>query len=188
MPVTIGGGLTFCGRELRPEELDLIRQITRDFSTLSLTELRFKIYLPYYVDMCVARASWPSSNGKSYQSIYLRESYRDGPHVRKRDIANLTQLRPQRDRRHRTRSPLQRRPRRPRLPRQGPAVPRPLRRRRLDRLPNRPAARQRASPGIWIPRPTALEEASRLDGCYVIKTDLPASAASQQVVHDRYKE
>jgi hypothetical protein len=39
MPVTIGGGLTFCGRELKPEELDLIRQITREFSTLSLTEL-----------------------------------------------------------------------------------------------------------------------------------------------------
>jgi hypothetical protein len=39
MPVTIGGGLSFCGRELTPEELDLIRQITRDFSTLSLTEL-----------------------------------------------------------------------------------------------------------------------------------------------------
>jgi hypothetical protein len=39
MPVTIGGGLTFCGRELAREELDLIRQITRDFSTLSLTEL-----------------------------------------------------------------------------------------------------------------------------------------------------
>jgi hypothetical protein len=39
MPVTIGGGLTFCGRELKPEELDLIRQITRDCSTLSLTEL-----------------------------------------------------------------------------------------------------------------------------------------------------
>ena len=39
MPVTIGGGLTFCGRELKPEELDLIRQITRDFPTLSLTEL-----------------------------------------------------------------------------------------------------------------------------------------------------
>src|ERR1019366_101941 len=55
----------------------------------------------------------------------------------------------------------------------SPAVPRPLRRRRLDRLPNRPAARHRASPGIWIPRPTALEEASRLDGCYVLKTDLP---------------
>ena len=34
----------------------------------------------------------------------------------------------------------------------------------------------------------ALEETSRLDGCYVIKTDLPASAASKQVVHDRYKE
>src|ERR1039458_10517226 len=39
MPVTIGGGLTFCGRELKPEELDMIRQITREFSTLSLTEL-----------------------------------------------------------------------------------------------------------------------------------------------------
>src|ERR1017187_863383 len=39
MPVTIGGSLSFCGRELQPQELDLIRQITRDFSTLSLTEL-----------------------------------------------------------------------------------------------------------------------------------------------------
>ncbi len=39
MPVTIGGGLSFCGRELKPEELELIRQVTRDFSTLSLTEL-----------------------------------------------------------------------------------------------------------------------------------------------------
>ena len=34
----------------------------------------------------------------------------------------------------------------------------------------------------------ALEEVSRLDGCYVIKTDLPESAASKQVVHDRYKD
>jgi hypothetical protein len=39
MPVTIGGSLSFCGREVKPEDLDLIRQITRDFSTLSLTEL-----------------------------------------------------------------------------------------------------------------------------------------------------
>src|ERR1039458_3314721 len=39
MPVTIGGGLSFCGRELQPQELDLIRQITRDFSTLGLAEL-----------------------------------------------------------------------------------------------------------------------------------------------------
>jgi len=50
--------------------------------------------MPYYVDMYVARASWPSSNGKSYQSIYLRESFRDGTHVRKRDIANLTHCDP----------------------------------------------------------------------------------------------
>ena len=43
----------------------------------------------------MARASWPSSNGKVYESIYLRESYRDGPHVRKRNIANLTHADPQ---------------------------------------------------------------------------------------------
>jgi Transposase DDE domain len=49
----------------------------------------------YYVDMYIARASWPSSNGKVYESIYLRESYRDGPHVRKRNIANLTHSDPQ---------------------------------------------------------------------------------------------
>ena len=34
----------------------------------------------------------------------------------------------------------------------------------------------------------ALEEVSRLDGCYVIKTDLAAEAASKQMVHDRYKD
>jgi hypothetical protein len=33
-----------------------------------------------------------------------------------------------------------------------------------------------------------LDEVSRLDGCYVIKTDLPQSAAAKQVVHDRYKD
>ena len=43
MPVTIGSGLTFCGQQLKPEELALIRQITLDFSTLSLTELAFTI-------------------------------------------------------------------------------------------------------------------------------------------------
>jgi transposase len=44
--------------------------------------------------MYVARAAWSSSNGKTYTSIYLRESFRDGPHVRKRDIANLTHCDP----------------------------------------------------------------------------------------------
>lgn len=50
---------------------------------------------PYIVDMHIARASWASANGKVYQSIYLRESYRDGQHVRKRNIANLTHCDPQ---------------------------------------------------------------------------------------------
>lgn len=44
--------------------------------------------------MYVARASWPSSNGKIYESIYLRESYREGDHVRKRNVANLTHCDP----------------------------------------------------------------------------------------------
>ena len=34
----------------------------------------------------------------------------------------------------------------------------------------------------------ALVEASKLDGCYVIKTDLLADWATTQVVHDRYKD
>lgn len=34
----------------------------------------------------------------------------------------------------------------------------------------------------------ALEEASRLDGCYVIKTDLPKELADKQIIHDRYKD
>jgi hypothetical protein len=34
----------------------------------------------------------------------------------------------------------------------------------------------------------ALAQARRLDGCYVIKTDLLAAWATAQVVHDRYKD
>ena len=53
------------------------------------------IVLIDYVVMHISRASWSSSNGKVYESIYLRESYREGPHVRKRNIANLTHADPQ---------------------------------------------------------------------------------------------
>jgi hypothetical protein len=34
----------------------------------------------------------------------------------------------------------------------------------------------------------ALTEAAKLDGCYVIKTDLPAADIDAQAVHDRYKD
>ena len=34
----------------------------------------------------------------------------------------------------------------------------------------------------------ALKEAAKLDGCYVIKTDLSAKMASAEVIHDRYKD
>jgi hypothetical protein len=39
MPITIGDGLAFCGRALTQEELALIRQITREYANLALTEL-----------------------------------------------------------------------------------------------------------------------------------------------------
>jgi len=34
----------------------------------------------------------------------------------------------------------------------------------------------------------ALKEESRLDGCYVIKTDLPITAVSKETIHSRYKD
>ncbi|MGI8743225.1 MAG: hypothetical protein ACR2NN_11775 [Bryobacteraceae bacterium] len=42
MPVIIGSGLSFCGRELTSEQLERIRQITREFA-LSLTELALTV-------------------------------------------------------------------------------------------------------------------------------------------------
>ena len=36
--------------------------------------------------------------------------------------------------------------------------------------------------------PLALAEASKLDGCYVLKTDLPPAIADKETVHDRYKD
>jgi hypothetical protein len=44
--------------------------------------------------MYIDRNKWPSQNGKTYESIYLRESYREGSKVKKRTIANLTHCRP----------------------------------------------------------------------------------------------
>jgi len=39
MPITIGDGLSFCGHTLSRSELDMIRSITREFASLTLTEL-----------------------------------------------------------------------------------------------------------------------------------------------------
>jgi hypothetical protein len=40
--------------------------------------------------MYIARAKWPSKNAKVYESIYLRQSYRQGGKVQQRNIAKLT--------------------------------------------------------------------------------------------------
>lgn len=37
-------------------------------------------------------------------------------------------------------------------------------------------------------KPEALQEEQKLDGCYVIKTDLPPEAAKASVIHERYKD
>src|SRR5256884_9334513 len=55
-----------------------------------MISLDFSSFVLYVVDMYISRPTWPSTNGKSYESIYLREAYREGTHVRKRNIANLT--------------------------------------------------------------------------------------------------
>jgi hypothetical protein len=39
MPMTIGEGLCFRGQPLTPDQIELIRQVTRDFRNLALTEL-----------------------------------------------------------------------------------------------------------------------------------------------------
>jgi hypothetical protein len=43
MPVTIGGGLSFCGEELSAEQFQLIRRTTRDCQSLALTELAYTV-------------------------------------------------------------------------------------------------------------------------------------------------
>jgi hypothetical protein len=72
MPVTIGEGLSFCGRALSESELDLIRQITREFRQLALTELAATI---------CELLEWRRPNGglKSRECyLFLRELHRRG--------------------------------------------------------------------------------------------------------------
>jgi hypothetical protein len=72
MPVIIGDGLSFCGRALATAELDLIRQITREFASLALTELAATV---------CELLDWRRPNGgmKSRECyLFLRELHRRG--------------------------------------------------------------------------------------------------------------
>ena len=72
MPITIGEGLCFCGQPLAPQELDLIRQITREFANLTLTELAATV---------CELLQWRRPNGglKSRECyLFLRELHRRG--------------------------------------------------------------------------------------------------------------
>jgi Domain of unknown function (DUF4338) len=88
MPVTIGGGLSFCGHALTEAELELIRRITREFRKLALTELAATI---------CELLQWQRPNGslKSRECyLFLRELHRRGwlpwlppPQPRRRRLA-----------------------------------------------------------------------------------------------------
>ena len=72
MPVTIGDGLSFCGHALKETELALIRQITREFANLALTELAATV---------CELLEWRRPNGglKSRECyLFLRELHRRG--------------------------------------------------------------------------------------------------------------
>jgi hypothetical protein len=72
MPITIGDGLSFCGHALTEGELDLIRQITREFANLALTELAATV---------CELLEWRRPNGgiKSRECyLFLRELCRRG--------------------------------------------------------------------------------------------------------------
>jgi len=60
-----------------------------------LIVLTWRLCVCYNVDMYVSRAKWKSKNGKVYESVWLRHSYREGRKVRKRSIANLTHYPPE---------------------------------------------------------------------------------------------
>jgi hypothetical protein len=72
MPVTIGDGLSFCGHALTEGEIDLIRQVTREFASLALTELAATV---------CELLEWRRPNGgiKSRECyLFLRELHRRG--------------------------------------------------------------------------------------------------------------
>lgn len=48
-----------------------------------------------HVDMHIVRSKFTSAAGKTYQTVLLRESYREGNKVKKRTIANLTRCSPE---------------------------------------------------------------------------------------------
>jgi len=93
MPVTIGDGLSFCGRPLTEAELGLIRGITREFANLAWTELAATI---------CELLQWCRPNGglKSRECyLFLRELHRRGwlpwltapqPRARRTPLAKLT--------------------------------------------------------------------------------------------------
>lgn len=48
-----------------------------------------RLFLCYYMCMYIARANWTNKCGKTYQSLWLRENYREDGKVKTRNIANL---------------------------------------------------------------------------------------------------
>jgi Transposase DDE domain len=53
------------------------------------------LYCCIYVDMHIVRSKFKASTGKVYETVLLRESYREGKKVKKKTVANLTNCSPQ---------------------------------------------------------------------------------------------
>jgi len=60
-----------------------------------ITGLTWGYDIWYIVSMYIARAKWESKNGKVYESVWLRQSYREGGQVKTRNVANLKHCRPE---------------------------------------------------------------------------------------------
>src|SRR5450755_352001 len=169
MPVTIGDGLSFCGHAVREDELDLIRQITREFGNLALTELAATI---------CELLQWrrPNEGLKARECyLFLRELHRRGwlpwlppprPSNRRAPLAKLTN---------------------------GPAPAPPLADRLTRFIPAHPIA---ADPGRWpttslsrIPRPLSLSWLPRSLRCTTALLGSPGqprtAAAGLFAVHQR---
>ena len=151
--------------------------------------------------MHIARAKWPSKNGKVYESIYLRHSYREGGKVQKRNIANLTHCPPEVI----TAIELA-------LKNKGDLTAlRSLKEvglkeglsvgavwtvyKAAERLGIHKAlgADFSGKLAFWQVIARVIDQGSRLsavrvDGCYVITTDVPREVADKEVIHDRYKD
>lgn len=147
--------------------------------------------------MYITKPTRKSQNGKTYQTILLWQSYREGGRVKNRTIANLTHCKPEEiatsrdDKRKSVESFLLKQNNYlAEHPKASVTVALQKVQEKIERLQLTAWLSVEAIKRELVLRidKSALEHAARLDGCYVIKSDLPKEAADKQMIHDRYKD